>query len=87
MSQNAIHTSDLTRHFQTVQAVNHLSIDVPAGIVFGYLGPNGSGKTTTIRLLLGLQANDGRATVLGYSTLHNLIRSKDCGALLEHHGL
>jgi ABC-2 type transport system ATP-binding protein len=54
MSQNAIHTSDPTRHFQTIQAVDHLSLEVTTGIVFGFLGPNGSGKTTTIRLLLGL---------------------------------
>jgi ABC-2 type transport system ATP-binding protein len=89
MSQNAIHTSDLTRHFQTIQAVDHLSLDVPTGIVFGFLGPNGSGKTTTIRLLLGLlEPTSGQATVLGYNTRtqSDQIRT-NCGALLENHGL
>jgi ABC-2 type transport system ATP-binding protein len=62
---------------------------VPAGIVFGFLGPNGSGKTTTIRLLLGLlEPTNGQATVLGYNTRtqSDQIRT-NCGALLEHHGL
>ncbi len=49
-----IHTQALTRTFGAVRAVDQLSLDVPQGIVFGFLGPNGSGKTTTIRLLLGL---------------------------------
>jgi len=87
--QNAITTKDLTRQFQTVQAVDNLTLEVPPGIVFGFLGPNGSGKTTTIRLLLGLlEPTRGQATVLGYNTAtqSDQIR-KNCGALLEHHGL
>jgi ABC-2 type transport system ATP-binding protein len=86
---NAIQTSNLTRHFQTIRAVDHLSFEVPSGIVFGFLGPNGSGKTTTIRLLLGLlEPSRGRSEVLGYdtSTQSDQIRQK-CGAILEHHGL
>jgi ABC-2 type transport system ATP-binding protein len=62
---------------------------VPRGTVFGFLGPNGSGKTTTIRLLLGLlDPDEGRAEVLGYDTIEQAdeIRAR-CGALLEHHGL
>jgi ABC-2 type transport system ATP-binding protein len=46
--------------------VDDLDLEVPAGGVFGFLGPNGSGKTTTIRCLLGLaRADDGQCTVLG----------------------
>ena len=56
MSEFAIQTHDLTRDFGAVRAVDHLTLDVPVGIIFGYLGPNGSGKTTTIRLLLGRAA-------------------------------
>lgn len=85
----AIHTENLTRDFKTVRAVEALSLDVPPGIVFGFLGPNGSGKTTTIRLLLGLlEPTQGRAEVLGHDTRtqSDAIREK-AGALLEHTGL
>lgn len=62
----AIHTEDLTRRFGDFVAVDHLNLDVPAGQVLGYLGPNGSGKTTTIRMLLGLlHPSEGSAEVLG----------------------
>ena len=54
MTAVAIRTQNLTRTFETVRAVDGISFEVPSGIVFGFLGPNGSGKTTTIRLLLGL---------------------------------
>jgi ABC-2 type transport system ATP-binding protein len=86
---NAIQTEQLTRSFGTLKAVDRLSIEVPRGTVFGFLGPNGSGKTTTIRLLLGLLDPDqGRAQVLGFdaSKQADEVRSR-CGALLEHHGL
>ncbi|HEX4946527.1 MAG TPA: ABC transporter ATP-binding protein [Blastocatellia bacterium] len=85
----AIHTENLSKDFGTVRAVDGLSLAVPAGIVFGFLGPNGSGKTTTIRLLLGLlDATNGSAKVLGLDTKTQAdqIRAQ-CGALLEHVGL
>jgi len=85
----AIQTERLSRSFGTVKAIDRLSINVPTGSVFGFLGPNGSGKTTTIRLLLGLlDANEGGAKVLGFDTHTQAdeIRLR-CGALLEHHGL
>jgi ABC-2 type transport system ATP-binding protein len=84
-----IHTDGLTRTFGTLHAVDHIRFDVPRGIVFGFLGPNGSGKTTTIRLLLGLlEPTDGSAQVLGFDTVRQAdqIRQR-CGALLEHTGL
>lgn len=62
-----IHTENLTRRFGEFVAVDGLNLEVTAGQVLGYLGPNGSGKTTTIRMLLGLlHPSAGRATVLGY---------------------
>jgi ABC-2 type transport system ATP-binding protein len=62
----AIATFGLTRDFPGVRAVDRLSLEVPGHSIFGFLGPNGSGKTTTIRLLLGLLApTSGDATVLG----------------------
>ncbi|MEO5899876.1 MAG: ABC transporter ATP-binding protein [Ilumatobacteraceae bacterium] len=50
----AIATDALTKRFGSVAVVDQLALEVPAGSVFGFLGPNGSGKTTTIRMLLGL---------------------------------
>ncbi len=86
---NAIRTLDLCRNFGSVQAVDHLSLEIPRGIVFGFLGANGSGKTTTIRLLLGLlEPTKGRAEVLGFDTRsHGGEIRQRTGALLEHPGL
>jgi ABC-2 type transport system ATP-binding protein len=89
MAENAIRLENLTRDFETVRAVDGLSLEVPAGTIFGFLGPNGAGKTTTIRLLLGLlEPTAGRAEVLGYDTQAQAeeIRART-GALLEHSGV
>ncbi len=62
---------DLTRRFGDFTAVDHVSFKVEAGEVVGYLGPNGSGKTTTLRMLLGLLLpSEGQAQVLGYDVAH-----------------
>jgi ABC-2 type transport system ATP-binding protein len=85
----AIRTEGLTRDFGSLRAVDGISLEVPAGAIFGFLGPNGSGKTTTIRLLLGLlEPTQGTATVLGHDARTDAaaIRQR-CGALLEHSGL
>ena len=86
---SAIITKGLRREFKTVCAVDNLDLEVPRGIVFGFLGPNGSGKTTTIRLLLGLlEPTSGRAEVLGLDTWSRADEVRqNCGALLEHTGL
>jgi ABC-2 type transport system ATP-binding protein len=89
MSSAAVRTDNLTRDFGKIRAVDQLSLEVPAGIIFGFLGPNASGKTTTIHLLLGLlEPTSGRAEVLGFDTLKqgNDVRGHS-GALLEHSGL
>jgi ABC-2 type transport system ATP-binding protein len=63
----AIDVRDLTKSFGTRKVVDNFSIQVPRGQVWGFLGPNGSGKTTTIRLLCGLLVPDsGSGTCLGY---------------------
>jgi ABC-2 type transport system ATP-binding protein len=63
----AILTENLTKRFGAFVAVDHLNLAVETGQVLGYLGPNGSGKTTTIRMLLGLlHPTEGSAEVLGY---------------------
>ena len=67
MSSAVIQTIGLTKRFGDFVAVDSVSFQVQAGEVVGYLGPNGSGKTTTIRMLLGLlQPSAGEARVLGY---------------------
>ena len=60
----AIEVVDLTRRFGAFTAVDRITFDVRAGEVFGFLGANGAGKTTAIRMLTGLLApTSGRATV------------------------
>ena len=67
MSLPVIYVENLTRRFGDFVAVDHINFEVNEGEVVGYLGPNGSGKTTTIRMLLGLlEPTEGEATVLGY---------------------
>jgi ABC-2 type transport system ATP-binding protein len=63
----AVEAEGLTRRFGAFVAVDHLTLRVEPGEVFGFLGPNGSGKTTTIRMLCGLLApSEGTGRVLGY---------------------
>lgn len=64
----AIESEALTKRFGQQTAVNAINLAVPRGAVFGFLGPNGSGKTTSIRMLLGLvQPTSGHVRVLGES--------------------
>ena len=67
MSDLAIQVKDLTRTFGNFTAVDHISFEVNAGEVFGFLGANGAGKTTAMRMLIGLlQPSAGTARVAGY---------------------
>ncbi len=62
-----IHTENLTKQFNTVLAVDRLTLDIAEGEVFGFLGPNGAGKTTTVRMLTTLIGpTSGTATVNGH---------------------
>src|SRR2546429_7982097 len=68
-----ISTSRLTKAFGKLVAVNDLHLQVMRGDVFGFLGPNGSGKTTTIRMLLGLiRPTAGRAIIFGMDTTQQM---------------
>src|SRR5438132_13700606 len=68
-----ISTSRLTKAFGRLVAVNDLHLQVMRGDVFGFLGPNGSGKTTTIRMLLGLiRPTAGRAVIFGMDTAQQI---------------
>jgi lantibiotic transport system ATP-binding protein len=62
----AVSSTGLTKRFRRQVAVNEIDLAVPRGAVYGFLGPNGSGKTTTIRMLLGLiRPTAGSHTLLG----------------------
>ena len=71
MPEIAVRAEHLTRKFGDFTAVNDVSFEVYTGEVVGYLGPNGSGKTTTMRMLLGLLSpSAGTAQVLGHDIRH-----------------
>jgi ABC-2 type transport system ATP-binding protein len=82
----AIGIRDVTKRFGTFTAVDALSLDVPAGSIYGFIGPNGSGKTTTIRMIMNILLPDrGDITVLGE---HSTRAARDrIGYLPEERGL
>jgi ABC-2 type transport system ATP-binding protein len=66
-SQPAINAAGLTKSFPNIRAVDHLTFDVRAGEIFGLVGPDGAGKTTTLRMLAGVMPPDeGSAMVAGF---------------------
>jgi len=81
MTDYAIETMSLSRRFGDILAVDKLDLHVPQGSIYGFLGPNGSGKTTTIRMLLGLIHADG-----GKVHIFNLQLEKQRLAALEQIG-
>ena len=85
MSRPMIRSEGLTKLFGRVRAVDDVSLEVAEGEIYGFLGPNGSGKTTTVRMLLGLVlASSGTIEVLGQS-MPRRARAvlPDVGALVE----
>jgi ABC-2 type transport system ATP-binding protein len=78
MAEEVILAHNLTKRFDSFTAVDHISFSVKTGEVVGYLGPNGSGKTTTMRMLLGLlRPSEGEATVLGYDIVRQSERVRE----------
>src|SRR6266567_408979 len=68
--ESVIDVRGMTKHFGELTAVDHVDLTVRAGEIYGFLGPNGSGKTTFLRMLCGLlRADDGSGRVLGHDVL------------------
>ncbi len=68
----------LTKSFGDVRAVDNFDLSVPRGAIYGFLGPNGSGKTTTIRMVCGLLKPDsGEGEVLGFDVLQESLKIKE----------
>ncbi|MCC7231458.1 MAG: ABC transporter ATP-binding protein [Bacteroidia bacterium] len=66
-SRTVIRTKNLTKRFGSFVAVNHISFEVSAGEIFGFLGANGAGKTTAMRMLCGLsRPTEGEAEIAGF---------------------
>jgi len=82
-----VEVRDLTKTFGRLTAVRGMSFTAPAGKVTGFLGPNGSGKTTTLRIVLGLVREDAGAALIGGVPYGRLLRPRQTvGAMLEATG-
>jgi ABC-2 type transport system ATP-binding protein len=80
-NQLVIETKNLTRKFRDLIAVDNLNLEIKRGEIFGLVGPDGAGKTTTIRMLAAIMdPSEGRATVAGYDTV------KEAEAIKHHIG-
>jgi len=74
---NIIETKNLTKYYKKIRGIEKLTFTVKEGEVFGFLGPNGSGKTTTIRTLLGLlQPKSGEAYIFGKNIKDSIVEIK-----------
>src|SRR5213079_1723154 len=68
--ESVIDVRGMTKRFGELSAVDHVDLRVAAGEIYGFLGPNGSGKTTFLRMLCGLlRADDGSGRVLGHDVI------------------
>jgi len=76
-TENAVEVSNLTKHFGELVAVDHISFQVKKGELFGFLGPNAAGKTTTIRMLTGvIKPDEGTASILSYDILREGLKTR-----------
>ncbi len=88
-SDKAIRAQGLTRRFGSLTAVDHLDLEVAYGEAFALVGPDAAGKTTTLRLLVGIMDPDeGKASVLGFDTVKDAERLKEqIGYMPQRFGL
>src|SRR5215210_3020348 len=84
MTSTALSVTGLTKRYGTRTAVEDLDLELPSGVVAGFVGPNGSGKTTTMAMLLGLvRPTAGTGTVLGAPIDEPAAYLSQVGALIE----
>src|SRR5881392_1467258 len=84
MTQPAFSVTGLSKRFGSRVAVDDLTLEVPSGVVAGFVGPNGAGKTTTMAMLLGLvRPTSGHGEVLGQPLEHPARYLSHVGALIE----
>lgn len=83
--ENLIHTEKLSKNYRSIHALRDLELTVKKGDIYGFLGPNGSGKTTTIRLMLGLiKPTSGEALIRGYNVRTTPIQALNkVGSIVE----
>ena len=87
MAQYSIETSQLTKTYRGTPAVDHLDLRIPEGAIYGFLGPNCAGKSTTMKMLLGLISRDGGSIRIGGTELNDRSRIsilKQVGSLIEN---
>ncbi|HYK90916.1 MAG TPA: ABC transporter ATP-binding protein [Acidobacteriota bacterium] len=89
MSSSMIQTTNLTRRFGGLVAVDDLTLEIARGEIFGLVGPDGAGKSTTLRMLCGLlDPSAGQATVAGFNVLKDVDSVKDrIGYMAQRFGL
>src|SRR5215211_307090 len=84
----AIDVEGLSKSFDGKQVVRNLSLRVRRGQIYGFLGPNGSGKTTTLRMLCGLLTPDsGHGTALGYDIRNSTAIKREVGYMTQRFSL
>ena len=86
-TESAVETTDLTKRYGEVTALDSLSLSVPRGELYGLLGPNGAGKSTTINVLTGqLEPDSGSARVAGVDPVAEPVRARAAVGILPENG-